>query len=253
MLESNSNSLISIVTPIYNSEKFLSETIDSVINQKYLNWELFLVDDCSTDSSLNIAKEYEEKDKRISVITLSENSGAAVARNKGINASRGKYLAFLDSDDRWVPSKLMEQVAFMIKYDVAFSFTSYHIVNEYGGHTGKSVKAPSSVSYEDILKHCMIGCLTVMLDIEKLGKVQMRNIRTRQDYVLWLDILKKEKKAYGIDKELSIYRRVEGSISSNKLKAAKQNWHVYRKIEQLPLPKAVFIFANYAWNGIKNR
>lgn len=183
---------VSIITPVYNSEKFINDTISSVLNQTYTNWEMILVDDCSTDNSKKIINEYVEKDSRFKYIKLSQNSGAAVARNTAIKAATGRFLAFLDSDDAWEPEKLDLQIKFMIENKVGFSFTSYKIVDENGKPTGKIVSVPSTINYEELLKNTIIGCLTVVIDKDVVGDIQMPNLRARQDFVTWLSILKKD-------------------------------------------------------------
>ncbi|QSB49341.1 glycosyltransferase family 2 protein [Parageobacillus toebii] len=249
--DNNKDSLVSIVTPTYNAERFIKSAIQSVQLQTYSNWEMIIVDDCSQDNTVEIIKNEAEKDKRIKLIQLSKNSGAAVARNTAIQNARGKYIAFLDSDDLWYPEKLEKQVAFMQENDIAFSFTSYRIINEDGTETDKIINVPKEIDYKGLLKNTIIGCLTVMLDVSKLGLVQMPNIRTRQDTALWLSILKKGYKAYGIQEPLAKYRKVKGSISSNKLKMAKQNWIMYRDLENLNVIYASWCFVNYAWNALK--
>ncbi|KEZ48772.1 glycosyltransferase family 2 protein [Metabacillus indicus] len=243
--------LVSVITPVYNAEKFITETIRSVQNQTYTNWEMLLVDDCSSDKSRSVIKELAAADSRIKLIEQKENGGAAVARNTAIEHASGKYAAFLDSDDAWLPEKLMKQVSFMEERKIDFSFTSYEIMDDQGNRLGQVVHAPKEMTYNKLLSNTIIGCLTVMLNLESLGKVKMVNIRTRQDYVMWLSILKKGYIAYGIDETLALYRKVPGSISSNKLKAAKQNWKVYREIEKLSLFKSAVSFTGYAINAVK--
>ncbi|WP_243525214.1 glycosyltransferase family 2 protein [Bacillus pseudomycoides] len=243
------NSLVSIIIPTYNAEKFILHTINSVRAQTYKIWEIIIIDDCSSDSTIRIVEEQEKLDKRIRIIKLERNSGAAIARNTGINHAKGKYIAFLDSDDLWLPEKLEKQLAFMQNNDIAFSFTSYQIMDQDGILTDKVVHVPEKIDYNGLLKNTIIGCLTVMLDIEKLGKVQMPNIRTRQDTATWLKILKQGHYAYGLDEILSKYRKVENSISSKKFKMAKMNWKLYREIEGLSVPKSAWCFVNYALNG----
>ncbi|WP_243388118.1 glycosyltransferase family 2 protein [Bacillus kexueae] len=243
--------LVSIITPVYNAEKFLEETILSVQNQTYQNWELLLVDDVSTDNSVEIIEKYSKEDSRIKLIKLKENSGAAVARNTAIKAAEGRFVAFLDSDDKWHNEKLEKQIEFMLQNQYAFTFTNYRIITEDSYDTGKVVKVPKEIDYEGLLKNTIIGCLTVVLDKEKIGHFEMVNIRTRQDFVLWLDILKRGYKAYGLQEELAYYRKVKGSISSNKLKAAKRNWQVYREIEKISFLRSLWYFIMYATNAIK--
>lgn len=249
-IELGNQSLVSIVTPSYNASSFIKETIQSVQSQTYTNWEMIIVDDVSKDNTRELIKEEIKKDDRIQLIELQENGGAAIARNTGINCAKGKYIAFLDSDDLWLPEKLEKQLEFMQNNDIAFSFTSYQIMNQDGILTDKVVHVPEKINYNGLLKNTIIGCLTVMLDIEKLGKVQMPNIRTRQDTATWLKILRQGHYAYGLDEVLSNYRKVENSISSKKFKMAKMNWKLYREIEGLSILKSAWCFINYALNGV---
>lgn len=248
----NQNPLISIITPAYNAERFIKQTIRSVLNQTYTHWEMIIVDDCSKDNTVEIVQTYEQQDNRIKLIQLEENSGSAVARNTAMDYAKGRYLAFLDSDDQWLPAKLEMQLQFMQKKDVAFSFTKYVRIHEDGTETNAVTDAPTSVDYDDLMKHCVIGCLTVMLDRKKIGDLRMPNIRTRQDYAFWLKITKKGFLAFGLPEVLAKYRLVEGSISSNKLKAARQNWYLYHHIEKQSLAKSIWYFSHYALNSIKN-
>lgn len=245
--------LISIITPVYNSERFISDTIDSILNQSYNNWEMIIVDDCSKDKSENIIRRYVNSDSRIKYIKLTKNSGAAVARNTAIEKSKGRYIAFLDSDDLWKETKLEKQLSFMKENDIGFSFTSYELINEDGSKVNKTIKAPLKIDYNTLLKNTIIGCLTVMIDREKIGEFNMPLIRARQDLATWLSILRKGNTAYGIQESLSEYRIVEGSISSNKFKIMKKNWYVYRKIEKLSLFKSIYVFVFYGINAVKKR
>ena len=239
--------LVSIITPLYNSAHYMRETIDSVVSQTYMNWELILVDDCSQDNSVAIAKSY--VDKRIKVLSLSSNSGAAVARNYAIESSRGTFICFLDSDDLWLPTKLEEQVSFMLKEKVSFSFMSYYKMNE-EGVVQDLIKVPNTVNYSDLLKTCSIGCLTAMFNVAILGKQHMPLLRKRQDYGLWLKLIKLSGKAYGINMPLSCYRVHSESISSNKFNAAKYQWRIYREVEGLNILKTSYYFTTYMVYGI---
>ncbi|MHA7139600.1 teichuronic acid biosynthesis protein TuaG [Rossellomorea arthrocnemi] len=245
--------LVSIITPTYNSEAYIRDTIQSVKDQSHKHWELIIVDDCSTDRTREIIQEEGQSDKRIKVYYLERNSGAAVARNTAIKNAKGPYIAFLDADDQWLPLKLEKQIKFMQENDYAFSFTQYSIMDQEGNDTGKVVEIPESIDYHGLLKNTIIGFLTVMINVEKTGYVEMPNIRTRQDYALELAILKKGFKAYGLKETLSRYRVVKGSISSNKIKAAKRNWQVYREIEKLSLGYSIWCFLNYAFHAVKKR
>lgn len=245
--------LVSVITPVYNSERFIKNTIESVISQTYTDLELIIVDDCSTDKTEDIIKKYIDKDRRIKYIKLQKNSGAAVARNTAIKAATGRYIAFLDGDDLWNKDKLEKQIKFMNENNIGFSFTSYNTMSEDGIKSNKVVKAPRVVDYEYLLRNTIIGCLTVMIDKNIIGEFTMPLIRTRQDFATWLSILKKGHKAYGISEPLATYRIVKGSISSNKFKAIRRNWYVYRKVEKLSLLKSIYVFCGYGYNAVKKR
>ncbi|WP_041809173.1 glycosyltransferase family 2 protein [Evansella cellulosilytica] len=246
-VENKSMPLISIITPTYNSENYIADTIESVLAQTLDDWEMIIVDDCSTDNTTSVIRSYVEKDERVKLIQLEKNSGAAIARNTAISHSVGKYIAFLDGDDQWLPEKLEKQLQYMQEKGASFSFTKYKTMDQKGEETGTIVDAPETVNYHQLLKHNVIGCLTVMLDVEKVGQVKMVDIRSRQDYVLWLELCKKGFEAHGIQEVLAKYRVSQHSLSSNKVKMAKQNWKVYREIEDLSLLKSLWYFINYAF------
>lgn len=227
----------------------MKQTVESVRFQNFKDWELILVDDNSQDNSYALAHELAENDSRIKVIKLSENSGAAVARNTAIAAAQGRYIAFLDSDDLWLPNKLERQLNIMQQKDIAFSFSAYEKIDEQGNLLG-FMGVPEKVNYDQLLKCCVIGCLTAMYDTEKLGKVYMPLIRKRQDLGLWLCLLKKTEFAYGIQEKLGQYRLRKGSISSNKANAASFTWRLYRDVEKLGLLKSSYYFLHYAVRGV---
>ena len=214
--------LVSIVTPVYNSEKFISETIESIQSQTYRNWELLLIDDCSKDNSYEIIKNYMQNDDRIKYIKLEKNSGAAVSRNTGIKNAKGRFIAFIDSDDLWEAKKLEIQVKYMLENKLGFSFTSYRYIKEDGTRTNKIAKAPNKINYNGLLKNTIIGCSTVLIDRNIIGDFTMPLVRRGQDTATWLQLLKKEKYAYGISEALVNYRLVGNSISSNKITALKR-------------------------------
>lgn len=245
--------MVSIITPTYNAEKFLEETIQSVLNQSFKNFEMIIVDDCSKDRSVEIAEKYASLDERVKVYKLEKNSGAAVVRNTGIERAKGRYIAFLDSDDLWDKDKLEKQIAFMKTKDIGFSFTAYRLMDEEGGNLNKVVSAPAEITYKDLLKNTVIGCLTVVIDREKIGDFRMPLVRAGQDTATWLSILKKGNVAYGLNEDLASYRKVKGSISSNKIKALKRTWNTYRNIEKLRLIPCVYYYANYVIRAIIKR
>jgi len=231
--------LVSIITPVYNSEKYLVDNISSVLAQTYKNWELILVDDCSSDTSEIICESFEKNDSRIKYYRLAKNSGAGIARNKAIEMANGKFIAFLDSDDTWYPKKLEKQLNFMKENDYHFTFTDYNMVDEAGNDLNKLVKCKSFVNYNKALYKNPIGCLTVIYSVDFFGKQYMPSIRKRQDYALWLKLLKKSD-GYGLNECLSTYRIGNESISSNKFKLLKYEWQIYRDVEGLSFLKSAF-------------
>ncbi|AMC10135.1 glycosyl transferase [Lutibacter profundi] len=242
--------LVSIITPNYNCEKYIATTIESVINQTYKNWELIIVDDCSTDNSVKIINDFINKDKRIKLIKLSKNSGPAVARNKAIEVSKGSYMAFLDSDDLWFP-KFLESSIKVIQNTEGFVFASYHRYDENLNPYLRDFKVPKRVNYYDILKSNSISCLTAFIDIDKLGKRQMPQILYRQDMGLWLFYLKKIKYAVGIQKPLAIYRIRKKSHSRNKINLLIHQWYFYRNVEHLSTFNSIYYFALWSFYGFK--
>ncbi|MFE4238724.1 glycosyltransferase family 2 protein [Peribacillus butanolivorans] len=250
------NNLVSIITPMFNSEKYIVEAITSVINQSHQNWEMIIIDDCSTDNSKKIVEKYKKEDPRIKLIIQHDNTGVAVARNRGIREAKGKYLAFLDSDDIWPKMKLSKQIEFMEKKNCAFSFTSYEIMNDSGEMTGKVIKVPEKVNYQELLRGNIIGCLTVLIDLDKVSDVKMPNIR-HEDYATWLSILNKnDLSAQGINTPLAYYRKANNSLSSNKFKTISWTWNIYKRHLQMGFVESFYrlfifginIFKKY-WNA----
>ena len=240
---------VTIIMPSYCSEKFIVESIESVLAQTYIDWELIIVDDCSPDSSNHIIMKYVDSDHRIKLIKLEKNSGPAIARNMAIETANGRYIAFLDSDDVWLPNKLEKQIKFMQDNDLAFTYSSYKLVGEDNENLGLFI-TKDKISYFDMLKTCSVGCLTAIYDTEKIGKQYMPLILKRQDYGLWLKILKLIGETRGILEPLAIYRIRKNSVSSHKAKAAKYQRKIYREIEKLSFLKSLYYFAFYAYNGI---
>jgi teichuronic acid biosynthesis glycosyltransferase TuaG len=241
--------MVSVITPVHNSRDFVGEAIRSVQAQTLIDWEMIVVDDCSTDDSVEIVERSVHEDDRIRLIQLETNSGAAMARNIAIEATQGRYIAFLDSDDLWLPEKLKKQLAFMQANNYPFTYAAYDKIDENGqvfGHLG----VPRRVSYSDLLKTCSIGCLTSMYDTQYFGKVYMPNILKRQDFGLWLELLKRTKYAYGLNERLAQYRVRSNSISSNKLSAAQYTWRLYRDVEKLNFLKSSYYFSHYALRGL---
>lgn len=247
--------LVSIIVPVYNSERFINDTIKTVKEQTYENWELLLINDCSTDNSKKIIEKYIKEDKRIKLIDLESNSGAATARNTGINKSNGKYVAFLDADDLWDNKKLEKQIKFMKENNYTFTFTGYEFADEEGKGNGKIVRVPNKINYKQALKNTTIWTSTVIFDVQKLGKelIQMPNVKRGQDTATWWKVLKKIDNAYGINEVLSYYRRTNESLSANKLKALKRTWNLYRNVEKLNIFYSFYNFCWYVFNAVRRR
>lgn len=237
--------IVSIITPSYKSERFISDTIESVLAQTYQNWEMIIIDDVSPDNSNKIIEEYCKKDSRIKLIKLEKNSGPAVARNRAIEEAKGRYIAFLDADDLWKPEKLEKQIRFMEEKNCALSYSAYETMTEEGQLQNKLINPPLKIAYKDLLKSNYIGCLTAIYDTGKVGKVFMPLISKRQDYGLWLKILRKTDFAYGIDESLAVYRIMSNSVSSNKFKLLKFNYKLFREHEGFSTLKSLYYLA---WN-----
>ena len=245
--------LISVIVPCYNMERFIADTIMSVQQQTYPNWELLMVDDSSTDGTADLIKTFSSNDARIRLFVKPTHSGIANSRNQCIEMAQGRYLAFLDADDRWRPDKLERQLSFMQERQVGFSYSAYELMDEEGKALGKTVPTAGNLDYEAYLRNTIIGCSTVMVDTQKVGKVVVPDFRTSEDTASWLDLLRKGFKAYCIEQPLTSYRIRKHSASSNKLKASADLWKVYRQHERLPFFKAVACFISYAFNAIKKR
>ncbi len=242
--------MVSIVTPVYNSEKYLADTIKSVISQTYTSWEMIMADDCSGDRSPEIANKYAHIDDRIQVVRLTNNKGPAVARNKAIEMAEGRYIAFLDSDDIWKAKKLEKQIDFMEENNYPFTYTYYSKIDEPGNKLDQLITLPPKIAYKDLLKSNYIGCLTVIYDAKILGKMYMPTIRKRQDYGLWLKILKKVDYAYCLKNFLALYRCRTNSISTNKTEMLQYNWKIFRQIEDLSKIKSAYYLGHNVYNKL---
>ena len=232
--------LVSIIMPTYNCAKFIGRTIESAQAQTYKNWEMIIVDDKSKDNTEEIVAEYIKNDSRIKYHMLEVNSGAAVARTEAMKLAQGTYMAFLDSDDIWMPEKLEKQIAFMETNDYAFTCTAYEQIDEDDNLLGKKIKTIKKTSYNRLLLDCPVGNSTVMYNVEKMGKFEVPNIRKRNDDALWLQMLKKEKYIWGMPDVLMKYRIRQNSISRNKMQLIKYHWILYRDIEHLNIFRSAF-------------
>jgi len=239
--------LVSIVTPSFNSEKFIAETIASVQNQTVADWELLIIDDASSDDTVAHIKKLQAEDPRIKCFPLSENKGPANARNLGIKNAEGRYLTFLDADDIWFPEFLETGIAEAKMHH--FVFASYQRLDEDLKPYLSDFIVPRKVNYTDILKSNSISCLTAFLDIEKLGKKYMPLIKKRQDMGLWLQYLKEIDFAYGIQKPLAIYRIRRNSLSRNKKSLLKYQWKFYREVADLSVVESAYYMFCWAYNG----
>ncbi|WP_329471062.1 glycosyltransferase family 2 protein [Exiguobacterium sp. 9-2] len=232
--------MVSVIIPTYNSAKYLKRTIDSVLKQTYQNFQIIIIDDCSQDETKKIVENYQKKFSEIKYILLDKNSGAAVARNTGIKKAEGKYLAFLDSDDVWFEDKLEIQLKYMRENKLTFTCTNYNKIDENDIDLNKEVLYPTSMTYEKLLKN-NCGNSTVIYDCQSLGKTYIEDIKKRNDYVMWLKVIKKSGKLHNVGETLSSHRIRSGSISSNKIDLVKYHWYVYRKIEDLNFMKSVYL------------
>ena len=240
---------ISIVVPVYNAAKYIEQTVSMVQKQTYTDWELILVEDCSKDESRKVLQNLENslRDSRIHVIYKEKNEGAAKARNTGVMAATGEYLAFLDADDIWKETKLEKELAFMKQKDAAFVFTSYEFGDEQGNGTGKFVNVPDTLNYKQALSRTVIFTSTTLFDLKKLGKeLVTMPIVPSEDSATWWQILRAGYTAYGFQEVTTVYRRPPKSLSSNKGKAIQRIWYLYRKVERLSLPVSMFCFIGWA-------
>lgn len=248
--------LVSIIVPVYNVEKYIIETVKSVEAQTFSEWELLLVEDCSTDDTARVLETYlrEREDSRIKMIRQSSNMGAARARNRGLAEAKGRYIAYLDADDLWVPGKLERELAFMEETNAAFAFTGYEFANEQGEGMGKVVRVPASLSYKQALSNTTIFTTTVMFDTEKIDRelLEMPVIKS-EDTALWWKILRNGYTAYGLDENLVKYRRIEKSLSSNKLEAMRRIWNLYRRAEGMGVLSSAWHFCFWAVRAVKRR
>ncbi|KEZ91198.1 glycosyltransferase family 2 protein [Lacrimispora celerecrescens] len=249
------NNKVSIITPLYNSEKYISETIKSVQNQTYVDWEMIIVDDCSADKSCEIVEDFAKIDSRIRLLKQNRNSGAGAARTRGMEESSGRFIAYLDADDIWLSNKLEIQVDFMKLNSCGFSCTSYEVISDEGVKLNKKVYMLPKVDYVGFLTNNLLQTVGIMVDTNMIDKkyLVMPNIRRRQDAATWLQILKVGYDCYGIEQVLAQYRRAKNSLSGNKVKAVQGVWQLYRDIEKLSLPFSCYCFSRYALLAVWKR
>lgn len=241
--------LVSIIMPAFNAQSFLTLAIESVLAQSYANWELLVIDDASTDATASIVRSYALRDPRVRLLTNHHGKGVVGARNSGIDTAQGEFIAFLDSDDSWLPNKLTAQVALMRDSGCALSATAYRMVDAQDAPLGE-VRVPARIHYTDLLKGNCIGCLTALYSRARLGKVYMPSGFHHEDYLTWLGILREHGPAAGLDDILALYRKHGQSLSSSKGRAAVWQWRIYRDALRMPLWQAAYYFVNYAVRGV---
>lgn len=248
--------LVSVIVPVYNAEKFIREAMDSVRAQTYENWELLLVEDGSSDGSVDVITGYiaETQEARIRLIRQPSNQGAARARNRGVREAAGRYITYLDADDLWMPEKLEHELRFMEEKDAAFAFTGYEFADEHGVGLGKIVRVPETLVYRQALSNTTIFTTTVMFDTAKISKelLEMPEIKS-EDTALWWRVLRTGYTAYGLDENLARYRRAGRTLSSNKLIAIQRIWNLYRKAEGLNLARSMWHFCFWAVRAVWRR
>lgn len=248
--------LVSVIVPVYHAEEYIHQTLESVLQQTYKNWELLLVVDGEQDPTISLIEDYikSTSETRIRLIVQKENQGAALARNRGVKEARGRYIAYLDADDLWEVMKLEKEIAFMKDMDAAFVFTGYEFGDEKAVGTGKIVHVPDKLVYKEALKNTTIFTSTVMFDTVKISKdlLEMPDMKS-EDTALWWKILRSGYDAYGLDENLVTYRRPVKSLSSNKLVAIRRIWDLYRKAEKLSLPYSCYNFCFWAIKAVLRR
>lgn len=239
---------VSIITPAYRAASLIEATIDSVIAQTYPDWEMIVADDCSPDNTREVVARRAAQEPRIRLVSLEKNGGPARARNAAINAATGRWLAFLDSDDLWLPTKLEKQLAFQRETGVALTCTGWRRISADATRTGRRMSPPASLTYHQALGLTGIATSTVILDRTKTGPVEMKSVYY-DDFACWLDVLRDGELARGLDEDLMRYRMMAGSVSRNKLRSAKEVWKQLRSTEQLGLPLALWSLSRYATNA----
>ncbi len=243
------NELVSIITPAYRCATVVGETIQSVLAQTYPHWEMLIAEDCSPDNTREVIEHWVNVDPRVKLIKLASNGGPAAARNAALERAGGRWIAFLDSDDLWLPWKLEQCLEFAHTRDAAFVFTGFRRIPAVGGEPSRYIGVPTTLNYRQLLGNTAIATSTVMLDTTRTGQIRMRKTYY-DDFDCWLQILKKGITAHGLDADLMRYRVMEKSVSRNKGKSALKVWRAYRDLEGLSIPSSVWYFIQYSVRGV---
>ena len=244
---------VTVIMPSYNAERYISESINSVIEQTFDDWELLIIDDASTDGTTDLAIHYQRSDERIRLIVQKTHRGPAYARNFGLSEARGDFIAFIDSDDLWHPEKTTKQLATMEYHHADISYTAY-IRRRDGDPNGKIVTVPETVSYHTMLRRNLIACSTGMVRKSTCGMIRMPQIERRQDHGYWLALLRDRTRiTVGVTEPLVWYRIRRDSLSANKFVAAKYSWKLLREVERFHLLKSFWLFTGYAFEALKLR
>ncbi|MFB3386196.1 glycosyltransferase family 2 protein [Flavobacterium sp. LAR06] len=242
--------LVSIITPTYNAEKFITETLKSVQNQTYQNWEMILVDDASMDKTVKIISDFAEKDSRIKLFKLEKNSGNGFVRNIALEKAVGKYIAYLDADDLWFPNKLEKQITFLKDNNLHFTFSFYDCIDEEGNSLNRRVEAPVNLTYDELFFCNYVGNLTAIYDADYFGKIVIEATQKRQDWRLWLTILKQIQVTKPVPEPLAFYRIRKNSISSSKFKLIKHNFCVYREFQGFNFVFSVLLMVRFLFTQL---
>ncbi len=245
----NSLDLVSIITPAYRCAGVVGETIRSVLDQTYLNWEMLIVEDCSPDNTCDVLRKWTAVDPRLHLIEQPKNAGPATARNVGLERAQGRWIAFLDSDDLWLPHKLEYSIKFAEEHEAPLVFTGFRRIPSDGGKAGHYIGVPRTLNYKQLLGNTAIATSTVLLDRSLVGEVRMRKTYY-DDFDCWLQILKPGRVAHGLDEDLMRYRVMGQSVSRNKFNSAVKVWSAYRDLERLSVPVASWYFMSYAIRGL---
>lgn len=251
MKASYNNQLVSVIIPVYNAEKYLHTTIRSVLQQTYPWIEMIFIDDASTDASVDVIEEFQMQYNQITLLTNDVNQGTAIARNRGLATAKGRYVAFLDSDDLWDPSKIEAQIKKMHQHHAALCYAAIDMIDAQDQLIKPKRNIQEDVVYEELLKNNVIACSSVLVDRKLTGHFEMPLLRAGQDYATWLELLRKGHRAVGINEVLVRYRLLKGSVSSNKLKSFKKVWNIYRNFEGIHPVKSTYYALCFSLHGIK--